>query len=216
MKNILLIAAAAILFSACAASVPNTQISELDDARMWIKKARDANAEHCAPKLQAKAVAKLYHAAHEYSENTEYHPDRNAELRDAAVKYAKQAYKKSEGKNCKPAPVVIDLKGVFFESNSDVIKPESKVILDRAVATLNKHSKIKVEVAAHTDNRGSDAYNKDLSGKRASSVMAYLNSHGIDASRLTSRGYGESRPIATNNSDAGRAKNRRVELRVRK
>jgi outer membrane protein OmpA-like peptidoglycan-associated protein len=72
---------------------------------------------------------------------------------------------------------------------------------------------VKVEIAGHTDWTGSDAYNLKLSNARADAVMQYLISKGVKADNLTARGYGETQPIADNNTDEGRAKNRRVELR---
>ncbi|NND87991.1 MAG: OmpA family protein, partial [Flavobacteriaceae bacterium] len=71
-------------------------------------------------------------------------------------------------------------------------------------------------IEGHTDSRGSDSYNLDLSKRRAASVREYLTSKGIPSSRLTSEGYGEARPIATNNTKAGRQQNRRVEISLKK
>ena len=71
-----------------------------------------------------------------------------------------------------------------------------------------------VEVAGHTDSMGSEAYNQGLSERRAQSVQDYLVSKGVKAQRLTAKGYGESMPVASNDTDAGRAENRRVELIV--
>ncbi len=84
--------------------------------------------------------------------------------------------------------------------------------LDKAAAILKKYPQIRVEVQGHTDNSGTMAYNKILSMKRAESVCAYLRAKGIASSRLIPRGYGYSRPIADNATEAGRARNRRVQL----
>lgn len=86
-------------------------------------------------------------------------------------------------------------------------------MLDRAIATLKRYPELKVEVAGHTDSRGADAYNQQLSAKRAATVLAYLKDGGV-ANTLTSRGYGEREPIASNDTDEGRLQNRRVVLRV--
>jgi len=234
MKRLFLLAASTVMFSACVATGPNTQIGELDDARMWIEKARQAGAENCTPELQAKAVAKLHHAAHEYDEK-HYHPEENAQLRDDAVAYAKKAYEQTQNTCNKPKPVakpapmpapkpapkpvvpkVISLNGVQFETNSAALTSASLPVLDHAVVTLKENPGIRVQAAAYTDNRGRDAYNLKLSEKRANSVMQYLTSHGIDASRVQSKGYGEAMPIADNNTEEGRAMNRRVELNVLK
>ena len=102
---------------------------------------------------------------------------------------------------------------IEFETDSDVIRPVSFGLLDQIVATLVARDDIfHVSVEGHTDSRGSARYNLDLSDRRAASVMRYLDEHGIDMSRLSSAGYGEERPIDTNDSAAGRQRNRRVEF----
>ena len=85
---------------------------------------------------------------------------------------------------------------------------------DEAAALLAKHERVVVEVAGHTDSTGPEAYNQGLSERRAKSVQDYLVSKGIRASRLTAKGYGESMPVASNDTEKGRAENRRVELIV--
>lgn len=103
---------------------------------------------------------------------------------------------------------------VFFDFDQAILKEESRVDLDRAVDLMKNNPRMKVEVAGHTDNVGSREYNKKLSGDRASAVREYLIGHGIDAGRIVSRGYGMEIPIATNDTEEGRAQNRRVEFRV--
>jgi outer membrane protein OmpA-like peptidoglycan-associated protein len=104
------------------------------------------------------------------------------------------------------------LRGVNFHTNSDELTDTSVDILDRVVNTLKSHPEVKLEVSGHTDSRGDDAYNKDLSERRAISVRRYLVEHGVIADNLTAKGYGEERPIASNDSKEGMAQNRRVEL----
>jgi len=109
----------------------------------------------------------------------------------------------------------ITLRGIYFDFDKSTIKPESRPALEDAAKMLNENPTINVEIQGHTDSKGSDEYNLSLSDRRAASVVAYLTQNlGIDRSRLTSRGYGESQPIATNDTDAGRALNRRVEFMV--
>ncbi|MDQ6955894.1 MAG: OmpA family protein [Mariprofundaceae bacterium] len=215
MKRIFLLAACASI-TACAGHIASPQISELDEVRAMIQKAKDAGAERCAPALQAKAVAGLYHAAHEIVDEVNANPiDENNDLISTALSNAKKAYTKAV-KGCgKPAPEVITLEGVFFETNKADLTASSTATLERAVKTLQKRSKINVEVAAHTDSRGKASYNLDLSNRRAASVMDYLVTHGVNASRLSAKGYGEIQPRADNSSVQGRAKNRRVELRIK-
>jgi OOP family OmpA-OmpF porin len=107
----------------------------------------------------------------------------------------------------------IKLPGVVFETNSADLKPESIPVLEGAVSTLKRYPDLKIEVAGHTDSRGSDAYNLDLSARRAATVLKFLQDGGV-ANALKSRGYGERQPVASNNTDDGRQQNRRVVLRV--
>ncbi|MDQ6962039.1 MAG: TolC family protein [Mariprofundaceae bacterium] len=116
----------------------------------------------------------------------------------------------------KKAPMKISLDGVRFENSSAELTGASSAALDRAVRVLRQHSKVRVEVAAHTDDRGAASYNLKLSQNRATSVRQYLVNHGIAATRLSSKGYGETSPKADNKTSAGRAKNRRVELNIQK
>jgi len=104
--------------------------------------------------------------------------------------------------------------GVNFDVNKSTIKPESYPILEHAVSVLKDNSDIKVEIQGHTDGDASAAYNMKLSQKRAEAVKAYLVEHGIDASRLSTVGYGKTKPIADNNTAEGKAKNRRIEFKV--
>jgi len=201
---------AILSMTACASHHTDIDRSELAQARAAITAAKAAGAEQCAPKLQAQAVATLYWAAHEMTENG-YHPDENAELAALAESKAKEAQAKAAA-GC--AVEVITLEGVYFDTNSSDLTAASVSILDSAVTTLQRRGDIRVEVAAHTDSRSSDEDNLALSDRRAASVKTYLISHGIAANRLNSKGYGEAQPVATNTTDEGQAKNRRVELRV--
>ena len=106
------------------------------------------------------------------------------------------------------------LKGVNFQSGSATLTSESRAILDNAASELVKYPTLKVLVAAYTDSQGSASFNQRLSQKRAESVRNYLISKGVAASALKATGFGESNPIATNETAAGRAENRRVELSV--
>jgi len=119
-----------------------------------------------------------------------------------------------DARGCVPVQAVIQLTGVHFEYNSDRLTENSKSILSMAAASLRGQSGMRVEVAGHTDDRGGESYNFELSRRRAQSVTEYLNALGIGASRMEARGYGESQPMDTNGTDVGRERNRRVEFRV--
>ena len=108
--------------------------------------------------------------------------------------------------------VVID--GVNFETNNAVLTEQAKRVLDGSAETLSRFPKVRIEIHAHTDNQGDEAYNLELSQARATAVVEYLISKGLPKDRLFARGFGESRPIATNKTSEGRAKNRRVELSI--
>lgn len=111
-----------------------------------------------------------------------------------------------------PAPRKLVLEGVNFDFDESVIRPEDQANIDKDVATLEQWGKVNIEVAGHTDSRGSDEYNMTLSQQRANAVRNHLIKKGIEADRLTAVGYGESQPVADNATEEGRFKNRRVEL----
>jgi OmpA-OmpF porin, OOP family len=116
-----------------------------------------------------------------------------------------------------PAPAageIITLDGVTFAFDSDVLTSDERGTLRTAVETLKRYPETRVQIAGHTDSVGSAAYNMNLSERRARAVLEYLVNAGIDRNRLSARGYGFSEPVADNATDAGRAANRRVELRV--
>jgi outer membrane protein OmpA-like peptidoglycan-associated protein len=108
----------------------------------------------------------------------------------------------------------VALEGVNFENNSAELAPDSIDILNTAAQVIMASSGVRVEVQAHTDSVGSKKYNQKLSEKRAASVRKYLISQGVAAEQLESKGYGEIYPVLTNETEDGRAKNRRVELKI--
>lgn len=105
------------------------------------------------------------------------------------------------------------LHGVTFEFDSDKLSSASTATLNEAVKILKRKKGLKVTVAGHTDSMGNDDYNMGLSKRRAQAVADYLVSKGVNAANLKVKGYGETHPIADNGTEAGRAANRRVELR---
>ena len=108
----------------------------------------------------------------------------------------------------------VELKGVNFKAGSAELEPESIGILDKAVAGLKRNPDARIEIQGHTSSEGGDAFNQTLSEQRAYTVFLYMVDHGIDRGRLSASGYGSSQPRASNATEAGRIKNRRIELRV--
>jgi outer membrane protein OmpA-like peptidoglycan-associated protein len=104
---------------------------------------------------------------------------------------------------------------VQFEVNTAVIRPESDSLLEEVAGILRAHPELlRVEVQGHTDSTGTPELNRRLSQERAQAVTAWLVARGIDPTRLTAVGYGETAPIGDNASEEGRTKNRRVEFRI--
>ena len=119
-----------------------------------------------------------------------------------------------DGDGC-PLGDVVALNGVTFETDSNRLRPDAVTILDEVAEVLNRYPEMLVEVAGHTDSVGADAYNQQLSQRRAEAVVEYLVGKGIAADRMTAMGYGESEPVDSNDTKDGRERNRRVELRIK-
>jgi outer membrane protein OmpA-like peptidoglycan-associated protein len=123
-------------------------------------------------------------------------------------------------KNLFLAPIevglTVRLKNIYFDTDKTILKPQSFIELDKVVNFLKSNPSVAIEISGHTDSQGSDAYNENLSQGRSQAVVDYLIGQGIDSSRLEAHGYGESKPIDTNNTEEGRANNRRVEFTVLK
>ena len=185
--------------------VPNQAISypaEFDQTDAAIAKA-EKSALKCPDRLaQAKALAKKGVET--------FWACRTAE----AMKMLADARRLAqEAETCAaPAPTVVILTGVNFAFNSDKLTPMSRGILDKQVTKIKANPSMKVKVVGHTDEIGSDAYNQKLSERRAKAVMDYFIAEGIEANRLSYEGRGKMSPIASNATEEGRAKNRRVEL----
>jgi outer membrane protein OmpA-like peptidoglycan-associated protein len=114
-----------------------------------------------------------------------------------------------------PAPKrKIVLRGVNFDFDKATIRPDARPVLDEAARVLKEEHGVDISVEGHTDSVGTDAYNQGLSERRARAVADYLATEGIARSRMRTVGYGESRPVASNETADGRAQNRRVELKI--
>jgi outer membrane protein OmpA-like peptidoglycan-associated protein len=113
-----------------------------------------------------------------------------------------------------PAPAkareIFKLEGVLFDFNKSTLTKAATNALGAAVTYLKANPNARIEVRAHTDSKGTDAYNQALSDRRATTVVNYLKAQGIDAGRMSAKGFGESEPVADNGTDEGRALNRRA------
>jgi outer membrane protein OmpA-like peptidoglycan-associated protein len=218
MKRAIVIGLAIVFCFVAAASyakssyfgVPNKALmypSEFDQTDEAIMKAeQSAGAKRCPDKLaQAREMAKqgveTYWSCH---------------TKEGLAMLAQARKLAQEAEVCGPAKPkeIVVLKGVNFAFNSTELTPQSKGILDEWVTRIKGDQIIRVEVAGHTDSVGSDAYNQKLSEGRAKSVVDYFVSQGVSADRLKAVGYGKTKPVASNATDAGRAENRRVELHI--
>lgn len=127
-------------------------------------------------------------------------------------------YKEIKGKELKLVPVevgrTVRLNNIFFDTGKSELRPESGPELDRLVTTLNEAPKMVIEVRGHTDNTGSNELNAKLSQDRADAVREYFVSKGIEPDRVASKGFGETKPVATNDTDEGKQLNRRVEFMI--
>nr|WP_169542423.1 OmpA family protein [Sphingomonas baiyangensis] len=104
--------------------------------------------------------------------------------------------------------------GITFAYDSATIQPQYQGTLDRVADVLARYEQTYVDVYGHTDSTGSDQYNQGLSERRAASVAQYLSTRGVAQARMATRGFGETQPIASNETEDGRAQNRRVEIKL--
>ncbi|MBC7571694.1 MAG: OmpA family protein, partial [Spirosoma sp.] len=129
-----------------------------------------------------------------------------------------KGFQEIKGKELKLVPIevgrTVRLNNIFFDTGKAELRSESGPELDRLVTTLNESPKIVIEVRGHTDNTGSNEINAKLSQDRADAVREYFISKGIEPDRVGSKGFGESKPVATNDTDEGRQQNRRVEFMI--
>lgn len=144
----------------------------------------------------------------------------NIDLMDSTAIGKGKNSKEIVGRILKLVPIeegsIVRLNNIFFESSKSLLRPESIPELKRMVLTMTQNSTMRIELGGHTDNLGSDLPNLKLSQERADVVRDYLVSQGIQLDRIQSRGYGETRPVATNLTAAGRQENRRVEFLILK
>jgi OOP family OmpA-OmpF porin len=151
-----------------------------------------------------------------------------AQIRAALLKDFPQGWQVKADISVKPASAPVDAtvcqqlfsdllaKGkIRFESGRATIDPDSAGLLDRLIETALRCPTVNIEIAGHTDTDGEDAFNQALSERRAQAVSDYLVKAGLPADRFAAMGYGSTQPVATNDTDEGKAQNRRIEFRVR-
>ncbi len=180
---------------------------DLKTGKVWIHSHSDAvNGEFlvCIPSGKNFALNAYRRGYLFYSEN--FHLDSTASIEKPFIKNVPMTPLK--------AGESIVLRNVFFATNSYDLRPESETELNKLFDLLVKNPTLKVEISGHTDNVGSDTKNMTLSENRAKSVYNYLINKGINASRLSYAGYGESKPVATNDTEEGRQQNRRTEVKI--
>jgi len=129
-----------------------------------------------------------------------------------------KSFQEIKGKELKLIPIevgrTVRLNNVFFDTGKSELRPESGPELDRMVTTMNENPKLVIELGGHTDNVGGNELNQKLSQDRADSVREYFIGKGIEPDRVASKGFGENKPVATNDTDEGRQQNRRVEFLI--
>ena len=111
---------------------------------------------------------------------------------------------------------IIPLDNILFDTDKSIIRKKGKSDIDRLLKIMKEYPSMEIEVGGHTDNQGTFEYNMQLSSRRAKAVVQYLINGDIEESRLSYIGYGTTRHVATNDTEEGRQKNRRVEFRIRK
>jgi outer membrane protein OmpA-like peptidoglycan-associated protein len=196
------------------------QIDQLAEKRSELRlQAREAAAERAraeAALQEARAVA-AEREAQERAKAFEAEQQRAAALEAdvaAARQRAEELERAIEELNAKKTDrgLLVTLGDVLFTFGRAELAPGSQRVLDRVSEFLARYSDRAVTIEGHTDSVGSDSFNQALSERRAESVARYLASSGVDRSRIRTRGFGESRPLVSNESDAGRQQNRRVEV----
>ncbi|MBW7859149.1 MAG: OmpA family protein [Leptonema sp. (in: Bacteria)] len=110
--------------------------------------------------------------------------------------------------------ISLDLSNILFDVDSDKLRPEAQDTLNKVKDILAQHSNREIRIQGHTDNTGGKNYNIDLSTRRAKSVLDYLANQGLNTDNMSYKGYGETKPVAPNITEEGRAKNRRVEILI--
>jgi OmpA-OmpF porin, OOP family len=142
-------------------------------------------------------------------------PALQAAREQAIARKQQDETKAISAEECQTRFSVISTTGaIYFKTGGAELDKASEPLLNSVADIANRCPTVKVEVTGHTDSRGSPEANRELSGQRARSVVAFLVQHSVSASRITATGFGDTRPVAPNDTEANRAKNRRIEFRI--
>ena len=201
--------------SACAAAPLDLQRAPLDEARVWVEKAKAAGGEQCAPELQAKAVANLMLAAHELNEGG-IHWNYNQEPLNSAIQASQAVLRRCPPP--KPTRVAMPstnalLPVIYFATNRYRLRPHAKKALLKLTATLQRHPRWRLSISGFADERGTKRHNLFLSQQRAERVASFLRQQGVTAKQIAQIvGYGEERTKVRGHNEAAWHWNRRVEF----
>jgi len=234
--TLILLILGAMIVSGCA--IPKETMVAYNEAKEIFQKATAAGAKKCAPCQYATAEAALAHADHEIAEG-DYAP---CHLTSAIAIVKEKSLEALKLTPCekpappppapppppkpvpppapappppKPPPKPVVLDAIYFDPNKTNITPTAAKALDRNGMTLKENPNIKIEIGGHTDESRTEKANQKLSEKRALSAKKYLqDKFNIPDSRLATKGYGSTKPVADNKTQEGRSKNRRVEFKV--
>ena len=187
------------------ADAENKRNNLIIDART--REAQQARADALAMSQQAQLAAERARLAEERASEAEAYANRMATRAQSLENEVQNLSTQQTERG-----LVLTLGNILFEFDQAVIKPGSARTLERVAEFLNEYPDRKVMIEGFTDNTGSDGYNEDLSDRRARAVKSKLVSSGVAAERVNTRGYGEQHPVASNDSEAGRLQNRRVEI----
>ncbi len=219
-RYLLLILGFSLMLFGCTSMAVKQAIQGDYDNALRIFNALPGNAKECAPQEYAKAEATLAHIDEELSEKHWWFARRYNAVADEQVRdTASTVKRKCPGtKTPPPSPAeqtTFILEGITFDFDKSTIRPSSEPTLKEAGTVLQKFESVKVRIEGHTDHIGTDAYNQNLSERRAKAVKDYLVKNlGIDSGRINTVGFGKSKPIADNKTEEGRARNRRIEFVV--
>ncbi len=217
----LLVLGLSLFFFGCTSMATKQAIQGDYDNALRLFNKLPGNAKQCAPQEYAKTEAKLAHIDHEISEQHWRSAKKYIPAADELVRDTKRLVKRK----CPPKPVAppppppteekptFILEGITFDFDKATIRSTSEPTLQEAGKVMERFTSVKVRIEGHTDSIGSEDYNQGLSERRAQSVKAYLEQNfKIDPGRIEAVGVGESKPIADNKSDEGRAQNRRIQF----